>query len=268
MNPVILMRLLSHENEELVEARKHLKTVEQRTLISPDDLVIGRYSVLPYYKELEQDLPEGARLINSFIQHSYVANLSNWYEDLKELTPETWFSLQDFKQNNTPTGPKILKGLTNSRKFLWSTHMYAHTAADVDKVYCRLMDDTMISEQGICIRQFVPFKNYGKDIHGMPITKEFRVFVLNKNILTKSFYWSNHSDSIEPKPNPDEIPTDFLNQVIDIIGDKCNFYTIDVAQDINDKWCNSDFSGRERNIQKLWDKFVHRKTEETVDVWV
>lgn len=232
------MRRLHEDEEEIATAKKYFDVVEQRSQIPYNRIVVGRYAVLPFYKELELDLPPSCKLINSYEQHKYVADLNNWYADLKDLTPKTWFSLMDFKTdwNKQDSDSYVLKGLTNSRKFLWGTHMFASTIKDVDDVYCRLMDDTMISEQGICIRQFIPFKNYGKDMQKMPVTKEFRVFILNGQILSKGFYWSNHIDDIEEKPSADEIPEEFLQDIIQKTKGKVNFFTVDVAQDINDKW--------------------------------
>lgn len=230
---VILFRRIGNDEEEISIAKKYFDVVEQRSHVDNVDLVIGRYSVLPYYKELEGDLPLGA-LINSYEQHRYVADLSNWYQDLHDITPYTWFSLEEFKRDNSE-GQFVLKGLTNSRKFLWSSHMFAKDKKAVDDVYCRLMDDSMISDQGICIRKFINFKNYGVDIHGMPITKEFRVFVYNGQIVAKGFYWSNHMYDIQV-PDVDDISLHFLHYVIKIIGNKANFYTLDVAQDVDDKW--------------------------------
>jgi hypothetical protein len=234
----ILMRRVHDDEEEITTAKKYFDVVEQRSQIPYNRIVVGRYAVLPYYKELELDLPTSSKLINSYVQHKYVADLSNWYYDLKDLTPMTWFSLMDFKTeyHRQDCDSYVLKGLTNSRKFLWRTHMFAATEKDVEDVYCRLMDDTMISEQGICIRRFIPFKNYGKDIHGMPITKEFRVFILNAQVLAKGFYWSNHIDNIEEKISTEDIPEEFLQEVIQKVKGKINFYTVDVAQDINGKW--------------------------------
>lgn len=235
MNIDVLFRRIDEDEEEIAIAQKHFRIVEQRSKLDVNTLVIGRYSVLPYYKELELDLPHGSKLINSYAQHRYIADLNNWYEDLQAITPYTYFSLEEFKKTNH-TGSYVLKGLTNSKKFLWKTHMYAEDSEAVDAVYCRLMDDSMIANQGICIREFIPFKNYGKDIHGIPITKEFRVFVYMGKIVAKGFYWSNHLDDISVKPDINEIPNAFLQYAIDIIGKKANFYTLDVAEDVKGNW--------------------------------
>lgn len=122
MTPVILYRRLDNADENEVNAinANSFKLTESRLDIKYGELVIGRYSVLPYYQEQERDIDKiGAKLINSYKQHLYIANLRNWYEDLKEFTPKTWFSLEGCNYS----GPFVLKGHTNSRKFQWDTHV-------------------------------------------------------------------------------------------------------------------------------------------------
>ena len=66
-----------------IEYRSLIDELEQRTTI------IGRYSVLPFYKELEIDVlnVNNCELINSYEQFKYCADLQNWYQDLSDLTP-------------------------------------------------------------------------------------------------------------------------------------------------------------------------------------
>lgn len=124
MKPVILFRKYREVEEEFNIASKYITCYESRVDIQPNDLVIGRYSVLPYYQELERDVEKlGAKLINSYKQHRYVADINNWYGDLIDFTPKTWMRPADVPHNEK--GSFVLKGETNSKKFLWHTHMFA-----------------------------------------------------------------------------------------------------------------------------------------------
>lgn len=70
--------------------------LKNRTQIQSGDLVVPRYSALPFYQELESDVNAlGAKLINTYYQHQYIADLQNWVIDLGELTPLTWAELKD-----------------------------------------------------------------------------------------------------------------------------------------------------------------------------
>lgn len=214
---------------DVVESRCHPKVKGK--------VVIGRYSCLPHYSELVRDLSYvDAGLINTYEQHLYVADLARWYEDLKESTPKTWFRLEDLPDD---IGPVVLKGQTNSKKFQWRTAMYASNKRDAIQVYLRLREDFFLQDQGIYIREFVPLRNYFSCITGLPVTKEYRFFVLNKEILAGGYYWSNHVDELENAGifhSDQDVPREFLEKIVSIVGDKCMFYVLDVGQLDNGEW--------------------------------
>lgn len=237
MNSVILMRSSLAEEDELIEARKHFDVFETRGSVPVNKLVIGRYSCLPYYAELEADLKEhGSYLIDNFSSHTYIADLANWYEDLKDITPKTWFSLEDFKRDK-PVGSFVLKGQTNSKKGAWNSHMYAATEKDVDTVYSRLNDDGFLSDQSIYIREYVPLRQFGVGIRGLPITEEYRFFILDGEVVGSGYYWSQFPEIREEnKLNANSVPREFLNDIISRVGNKKMFYVIDVARKLDGGW--------------------------------
>lgn len=226
-------------DEELIEAQKYFFCTNHIVDIKPNDLVVGRYSVLPFYNEQSENIEIlGGKLVNSYKQHLYVADLGAYVNDLGEdMTPRTWSELSHV---NPDQAPFVLKGQTNSKKHMWQTHMFANTFEDAKKVYSRLMEDNMIGEQRIYIRKYLPLVQLGKAVTGLPFTKEFRVFVYNGKVVSKGFYWSALNEDISAQgyeiPSVSDIPEDFLGECIWRIGKNCNFYTIDVAQDITGKW--------------------------------
>ena len=167
-NPVILFRGSLAEENELEIAKKHFPVIEQRSHITKDyDLVIPRYAALPYYKELEQDIEYlGSHILNSYAQHNYVANIRNWYYDLAEITPRTWFYLDQIPEH----GPFVLKGATNSKKHAWNTMMFAKNKREAIEVFIRLSHDSMIGVQDICIRQYVELNKLVEGLNGLPIS--------------------------------------------------------------------------------------------------
>jgi len=237
-NPIILMRASLAEEEELSIARKYFTVIEQRSHVSdlkPPFLVIPRYSCLPYYKELEEDIKYfGGELINSYRQHLYIADMKNWYEDLEDMTAKTWFRLEDVPRDG---GPFFLKGATNSKKFLWNTHAYAkdiHAAVDV---YHRLSQDALIGQQDIYVRQYVPLVKLADGLNGLMITDEYRVFVAYGKILSMGYYWASHTDDLDKIPSAEEnVPKDFIQKVIDRVGDKADAYVVDVARTQAGEW--------------------------------
>lgn len=235
MKPVILFRGSLAEEEELAAARKHFDVYENRAAVPSGSLVIGRYSCLPWYKELEEDLKyNSSKLINSHIEHCYVANIRNWYYDLGDYTPRTWFYLDQVDKKEAPF---VLKGATNSKKFNWNTHMFAETWYDAQDVYHRLSADGYVGYQDICIRKYIPLKKLQQGLNGLPISEEYRIFVLNGKVISAGFYWSNFVDELESEiGGVESIPANWLASVIDTIKDKITFFVVDVARTADGGW--------------------------------
>lgn len=211
--------------------------VEQRTEIPKDcDLVIPRYSALPFYEELERDVNNlGAQLINTHKQHNYVAHIRNWYYDLGDITPRTWFYLDQIPDE----GPFVLKGATNSKKFAWNTHMFAKNKQAAIQVYTNLTTDSMIGVQDICVREYVPLKKLAQAPQGLPISEEYRFFVLDGKIMTGAFYWGNYWDDLLDQgifPNVSDVPDELIEKILKIVSPKIRFFVFDVARTADNNW--------------------------------
>jgi hypothetical protein len=239
MRPVILYRQSLMAPEELAAAEKHFFCTPSRMAICRKDLVIGRYSVLPFYAEQEQDMHHvGAQLINTLRQHNYIADVMEWAADLEEMTPKTWGSLADVP--SAEPGPFVLKGQTNSRKNLWRSHMFAENREQAAQVMYRLMDDTMIGEQGIYVRKYIPLRTFMIGENALPITREFRFFTLDGEILAGGYYWQSHTDVLGGVSldllDPKSVPRNFLQEAINRVKSHARFIVIDVAETVDGRW--------------------------------
>jgi len=236
MNPIILYRSAPLMESVEYEAMKAsgVRHTDSRVSVRPGDMVIGRYSVLPYYREVEKDVTlAGGAMINSYRQHRYVADIGNWYPDLEGITPRTWSSLEIIDE----PGPFIVKGETTSRRNKWRTHMYAEDMAGVRRVISNLFQDEVLHDQHLYIREYVPLVRLCEsEIGACPISKEFRFFVLYGNIICGGFYWRSHVEDIGSVPDPSEVPETFLREVTSRIGLRCPFYTVDVGQLTDGSW--------------------------------
>lgn len=233
--PVVYFRRSLVDEEERAAASKYFSVVDRRTAIPPNSLVIPRYSALPFNTELEEDVKSlGSRLINTHQQHLYVADLKNWYEDLSAVTPRTWFSLSDIPDN----GPFVLKGATNSKKSLWSTHCFASTKKEAIETYLRLKGDGFVGYQDIYIRQYVPLRKLCDSItfSGPPISEEYRFFVLDGKVIASGFYWSEYLDDLEIEVNPSFVPKEFLDNVIEKVMPNIPFFVVDIARTSDNNW--------------------------------
>lgn len=228
MTPRILMRVTLAEQDEYTTAQQHFDVIQHRTDCQPGDLIIPRYSALPYIRELDHDVRAlGAQLINPPSAHNYVADITNWYPDLEAFTPRTWFRPEDVPRDQP--GAFVLKGTTNSRKHQWRTHMFAPDRGYVGHVLNNLLDDPFVAQQGIVVRQFETFTSIGTAIGGLPITHEFRFFVLDREVVASGFYWSDSVGDLERVPSPDSVPRAFLDEVIAIVAPNIRFFVVDVA---------------------------------------
>ena len=234
MLPVVYFRPDIAFEEELSAAKKHFTVAERRTAISNNSLVIPRYSALPFNKELCEDIEAlGGKVLNTYREHCYVADLRNWYYDLEGLTPKTWFSLDQI-----PTeGPFVLKGQTNSKKHQWSSHMFAHDRCEATGVFTRLADDGFIGYQQIYIRQYEPLIRLADGLNGLPISEEYRFFVLDGQVIDAGFYWSSHTADLDRSYDPHkEVPQVFIDKVIAKVSLNIRFWVFDVARKINGDW--------------------------------
>lgn len=226
--PIILFRPDKHTEEEMAVAKKYFKVVTSRIISEPGQLVIGRYSCLPYYEELENDLSlMGCRLINSHKEHLYIANFE-YYADLKEFTATSWDHLDQVPKDS---GSWIVKGRTNSRKQMWKTHMFAKTWDDLVRIYLDLSVDPLIGSQGIIIRKFLDLEIIEEGV-SQPFFNEWRFFFYKGRFLSKGFYWTCSNEIGEI----DQPGMEFAQMIADKVKTKTNFVVIDIAKTNSGEW--------------------------------
>lgn len=259
-HPIILFSMPADPSGEYAREREAAKEhflVESSRMAIPDyALVVGRYSVLPMYQQLEEDLDYvGAQLVNTYRQHRYIADLKNWYQDLEEHTFPTWFRMEDVPDN---CGPVVLKGETNSRKDRWHTHMFAKDKKEALEVFFKLQVDSCIGNQDICIRQYVPLVRLTEEVYGPPVTLEYRFFCSKDKILSSGYYWSSSLDDVKdtiPFQTPQRA-IDLVNKVLPVISQNCNFVVVDVALTESGDWIvvelnDGQMSGLSENDPKV-----------------
>ena len=224
----VLFRKDIDTEEEFEVAKKFFPIKESRMDNLNDSLIIPRYSALPFYKELEDDLSYvNSRLINSYKQHKYIADFQ-YYHDIADLTPETYFQLHEVPEG----GPYIVKGATNSRKFEWNTMMFAQDRKRAIEIACDLRKDSMIQQQDIIVRKYIPLMKVEEGINGLPMSNEWRFFCYDDSILSCGFYWS----IAEEYGKLDYKAIDLVKTVIKRVRGNVVFYVVDVAQKEDGEW--------------------------------
>lgn len=235
-NPVLLCRMDLMDNKDELFAVKEFwpnSFFYYRSIVPENSTVIGRYSVLPFYKELEKELNNHRKsnLINTYEQHNYISKM-DWYFDVFPYTPETWF---DVGYKNVPycENGYVAKGETNSRKFKWNTCMYAKDRESLKSVMDNLREDTLISQQRMVVREYIPLETFETGINGLPFSNEWRFFFLAGQMISHGFYWSI-SEKIPEMI--DEGGFDFARRMADIVSKKATFFALDIARTKNGDW--------------------------------
>lgn len=187
-------------------------------------------------------LEKNIKLINHPTEYKFCHYLPESYETIKDFTPKTTFKeltpefrLEDFQNEIDTFGnkPIIIKDYVKSQKHYWNEACFIPNAADKEKVnavitkFVELQDSDL--NEGLVFREYVELEaltNHSES--GMPLTKEFRVFVKNGEIMTIFKYW-DEGDYQNVKPVIDE-----FKEVIPKI--KSNFFTMDIAKKKDGKW--------------------------------
>lgn len=235
-HPCVLYRPGYDDPAEADDIRRFFPHVPLRSQVPRNSLVVGRYSVLPFYDELALDLDaRGCRLINSPAQHHYLADIGNWYRDLQGMTPETWTELAAVPDEAFPC---VLKGQTNSKKWHWTTHMFAETPSDAARIEETLRRDGLLCDQRVYFRRYVPLDHVCDSVltDGPPVSREFRFFVCDGKVLSGGFYWSGCLDEGVRAPDPKDVPLQLLGRAIEVVGANARFYTLDVARTAAGDW--------------------------------
>ncbi len=235
MRKVLLYRDFEEENlqAELNAAEKAgFALVNDRALITAGDVIVPRF--YPFYNYLVNEFADkGAVLANS--QHDWVSDIRQWAPVLDGLTPKTWTSL-DAVYDSGFTGPFFVKGIDKSLKVNFNEFCYASDLNRLPVVLDNLRNALPV-EQPLVIREYTPLTTYGVSAKtGMPIAHEFRVFVYKGQVLSQGFYWETVRKkdqlSLVQAPSYD----DFIDQVVDKVGDKCHFYALDIALTAEGNW--------------------------------
>lgn len=220
-----------------------------------DSIVVGRYSVVPFYRELEEDLVlSGSKLIHNFAGHRYIAT-GDYLSDLGwDITPRTWDRIEDISPYFS--GPFFLKGRTSSRKdLLWGRACFAPNRESLGKVRDYL-EPLVDHEGGILIREWVPFVTYLTGVTGMPITNEWRVFCYGQKILASGYYWASY-DEETINCRPKSLPPEAYLTVVEAL--KCLrhslFCAIDVAEKASGGWTVVEVNDGQMSGLSLVDPF-------------
>lgn len=187
-------------------------------------------------------LQRNIKLINSPEEYTHCHWLPNSYSAIQNHTPRTcWMEAPSAAWDmNAITdllrqfgnSPVIVKDYVKSRKHEWNEACFIPDASDTSNAtqvvrrFIELQDDDL--QGGLVFREFVEFEPIG--VHpksGMPLTLEYRLFVLDGRVIVWSPYWDGQAHMAEP-------PIEHFEKAL---GDvRSCFFTCDVAKAKDGKW--------------------------------
>lgn len=192
------------------------------------------------YEALYQGLlDKNVKLTNTPSEYSHCHYLPNSYSRIESITPKSnWTTNLNEKSileltNEFGGNSIIVKDFVKSEKHNWDDACFIPNASDKSKVksvvdrFIELRGDSI--NEGIVFRQFEELEfltQHSKS--GMPLTKEFRIFFHNNEVVKVFDYW-DEGEYGETKPE--------LNKFKDIAKNiDSNFFTMDVAKKKNGDW--------------------------------
>lgn len=251
--------------EYLTEGNVHTAT---RHVETQPTMVIGiyrgwmltpnQYKNLHYYLALRNirliNFPEEYKhchyLPESYSKIEAVTPLSKW---TKDLTPSTILRLASCFGSH----PIIVKDFVKSEKHHWHEACFIADASDSDQVkasvarFLELRGKSL--NEGLVFRKFEPLEhltNHSRS--GMPLTKEFRIFFANNQVLAIFNYWD---EGVYGETQPELAQFIEIGKSID-----SHFFTMDIAQKTDGNWIimelgDGQVAGLPSNADK--DEFYH-----------
>jgi hypothetical protein len=235
--------LISHE--ALVEDGNVTAALRQVHAVDPPE--VGSYrgwmmSPENYAAMYRGLFDRGVRLINSPEAYRHCHYLPEWYPELQDVTPRSvWLDLESASSMERVVdaaaqfgqGPLIVKDYVKSRKHEWEEACFIPSAADrtaVERVVGRFLElQGPELAGGLVLREFVELAPIGQHPKsGMPLTREFRIFVLDGSILAVEPYWEEGDYGTE------QPPLDTFEELARRVPSR--FFTVDVAQRIDGEW--------------------------------
>jgi len=187
-------------------------------------------------------LEKGLELINTPKEYKFCHYLPMNYDTIKEYTPKTTFKklasefrISEFENEIAEFGnkPIIVKDYVKSQKHYWEEACFIPNAEDKKKVNLVIRRFLELQgpdfNEGLVLREYVELEELKKHAQsGMPLTKEFRVFVKNNKVMAIYKYWDEGSyGNTEPA-------IETFKEVIPRI--RSNFFTMDIAKKKDGNW--------------------------------
>ncbi|MGV3622127.1 MAG: ATP-grasp domain-containing protein [Archangium sp.] len=147
--------------------------------------------------ERYQLLHEAARgknvtLLNDVMQHADAMELDRVVSRLGAQTAKTEVvsRVEDVRVALTKLAlPVFIKGAVQSRKWFGWNACVAQTVEDAEAKVTQLLAMPSQSRSRVLLREVLPLRRIDQTVENFPLSREYRLFVLDADILALGFYW-------------------------------------------------------------------------------
>ncbi len=205
-------------------------------------------------------LAHNVHLINSPEQSALAMSFSRYYPHIEQLTARSAIvsiNADDIHAQASALGyPLFVKGSIKSNKELGLHACVAHSAAELDAIITQLRARPHRTQGQLVLRKLLNLRTMTPVLKDqLPITREYRVFVLQNRVLSHGFYWKD--TSVNPLSQAEEHAVHTLAVEV---SRRLNvpYIAVDVAQRQDGSWCvievgDAQFMGLSQNAPlKLW----------------
>jgi hypothetical protein len=191
-----------------------------------------------YYAEVcSAAAKRGIEMINTAEASRTVMEFDRFFPLISDLTARSVIvrSVEDCEQAFRELGsPVFVKGLIKSLK---EGGWEACTAHDAEQLTAMLTGSARfpISARGVLIaREILPLRRSGAWVSGFPVSREYRAYVLDENVIGFGFYWKGY-DNFGPL-SADELET--LTSLAQEAATRvtARFVAVDVGQLADGSW--------------------------------
>lgn len=198
----------------------------------------GFISPPEYYEQLyDGAIAHGIAMINTVEGSRTLMEFDRFYPRIGDLTAPSVIirTPADCDVAIATLGvPVFVKGLVKSRKESGWNACLAHDTADLTAMLARA-ERFEISERGVLIaRQILPLHQNGVHVAGFPVSREYRVYVLDGNVIGSGFYWKGYDTFGPLTPAETEELLTLARAAADRID--ARLAAVDVAQLTDGSW--------------------------------
>ncbi len=166
------------------------------TLVAPAEptLWVGEIPSHERYLQVEARAKAlGLPLLNSGPQHLLCTEFDLWYPALEDLTAKSAVvrSVEEVDAAVATLGlPLFVKGAVQSRKFSGFKACVGETVEEVRTIVGKLLSMRRFSRDRAVLRQLLPLRRTGREIEKFPLSREFRLFLFDAEVVGEGYYWA------------------------------------------------------------------------------